>query len=495
MRLINVYTMEVANFPRQELPIYAILSHTWAKDEEELTFGELGAGKHTWQQKAGGNKVKRFCELMKQRGIQYTWVDTCCIDQSSSAEASEAINSMFRIYREAAICVAYLQDIAVSEWSNDTEMLSKSRWFTRGWTLQELIAPPEVWFYDQDWRIIGEKCSDLMLDILSKTTRICHSVLRDGGRIYDASIATRLSWAAGRQTSRVEDIAYCLLGICDVNMPIIYGEGPSAFRRLQEEFIRSSDDTSIFAWTSSGCEETRGLLAKSPDEFLLFSEASFYPKPFMLAYEYTLTNKGLRVNNPALFREDSKSDMIWALMGQSQDKVTAEAFGISIREVNGIFVRTHPQKLLVPTGDFGPFFQVIYLKMHERRFDTSRISSVLHVSDLEMCRISNGYDYLGSLQTNVQALVPKDSGWLPHRNIEGLSLAGIHKSHTTPHKNGNRLLRPGYFPGVHDPDADIMSCIATSQVDENNTAMSDADSVSFCGPEEEDISVETRESS
>ncbi|KAK7993238.1 hypothetical protein PG989_006619 [Apiospora arundinis] len=251
MRLINVYTMQLETFPGQELPTkYAILSHTWAKDEEEVRFDEIGTRDLAWQKKSGGGKIKTFCELTKRLDIKYAWVDTCCIDTSSNAEVNETINAMFRLYHDATVCFVHLQGASKMEASDMTDLLSRSRWFTRGWTLQELIAPPKVWFYDQNWRIIGEKSSDLLLSSLSRITRIYRDVLQDGSRVSKVSIGTRLSWAAGRQTSRIEDIAYSLLGICGVTMPIFYGEGISAFHRLLREIIRSSNDTSILAWIS-----------------------------------------------------------------------------------------------------------------------------------------------------------------------------------------------------------------------------------------------------
>ncbi|RYP01527.1 hypothetical protein DL764_006193 [Monosporascus ibericus] len=168
----------------------------------------------------------------------------CCIDKASSAELTEAINSMFRWYRNAEICYAYLSDIPSAKRIH--QKLERSRWFTRGWTLQELIAPAEVVFYSMDWDHVGTK-SELSASI-SSITKIDASFL-DSKNLMSASVAQRMSWAAHRETSRPEDIAYCLLGIFDINMPLIYGEGMKAFQRLQEEIIESYPmDYSFFAW-------------------------------------------------------------------------------------------------------------------------------------------------------------------------------------------------------------------------------------------------------
>lgn len=166
---------------------------------------------------------------------------SCCIDKTSTAELSEAINSMFRWYRNAAVCYAYLADV------EEISQLADSRWLTRGWTLQELVAPKDLRFYTTDWKYLGSKGDPQLLDSLSRATHIERSVLSTG-QFENVTIAKRMSWAAGRETTRVEDSAYCLLGIFDVNMPLLYGEGRKAFRRLQEEILKVSDDHTLFAW-------------------------------------------------------------------------------------------------------------------------------------------------------------------------------------------------------------------------------------------------------
>jgi len=153
---------------------------------------------------------------------------------------------MFRWYKNAEVCYVYLPDVV---WCEDisimSERLSRSRWFTRGWTLQELIAPLKVEFYATDWRKIATK--DELCGLLSSITSIDEHILR-GGRLDDVSVARRMSWASCRKTSRIEDIAYSLLGIFDVNIPLIYGEGSKAFQRLQKAIMNASYDQSLFAW-------------------------------------------------------------------------------------------------------------------------------------------------------------------------------------------------------------------------------------------------------
>lgn len=151
---------------------------------------------------------------------------------------------MFRWYGDAELCYAYLSDVDVLE--NPcaaTSSFRKSRWFTRGWTLQELIAPGVVYFYDAHWRQIGAR--DTLLNPIVEATGI-HPEYFTTGDLSRFSAAQKMSWAANRRTTRIEDEAYCLLGLFDINMPLLYGEGNRAFARLQEEILHQSEDDSLF---------------------------------------------------------------------------------------------------------------------------------------------------------------------------------------------------------------------------------------------------------
>ncbi|KAE8131019.1 ankyrin repeat-containing domain protein [Aspergillus pseudotamarii] len=260
MRLLKTTKSEVGAFEielftddqLQYLP-YAILSHTWGPDEVTLQNINEPVVK-SWK---GYKKIEECCSMAHEMGYEYVWIDTCCIDKTSSAELSEAINSMFVWYQEARVCYAYLYDVPSTPFE-------ESRWFTRGWTLQELIAPQVVIFFNRDWEQLGNKTS--LGRRISQRTRIPESILSGEKDLDTCSTAQRMSWAAERQTTRVEDRAYCLMGLFGVNMPLIYGERESAFIRLQEEILRISEDHSLFAWKSS---DTRaGLLATSPAAFI-----------------------------------------------------------------------------------------------------------------------------------------------------------------------------------------------------------------------------------
>ncbi|KDR70038.1 hypothetical protein GALMADRAFT_32739, partial [Galerina marginata CBS 339.88] len=241
MRLLDVHQLKFKFFDDTKRPPYAILSHTWGDDEVTLQDFETPAATSM----AGYAKIKNCFELAIQDGFKYVWIDTCCIDKTSSSELSEAINSMYQWYKSAVVCYVYLFDIQAGD--DQGLPLSKSRWFRRGWTLQELIAPNTLIFYDRTWTEIGTKFS--LQEDISKITGIPREALAFK-LLSDFSIAQRMSWAAMRETSRVEDTAYCLMGIFDVNMPTLYGEGQRAFFRLQQEIMKSSDDHSLFVWAA-----------------------------------------------------------------------------------------------------------------------------------------------------------------------------------------------------------------------------------------------------
>ncbi|TFB00306.1 hypothetical protein CCMA1212_007939 [Trichoderma ghanense] len=252
MRLLNTSTLEPQEFDYGNIPPYAILSHRWGK--EEMTLQDLERGVTN---KEGFTKIQQCCERAKSDGFDYAWIDTCCINKTSSAELSEAINSMYLWYYQADRCYAYLSDVP---WKCS---IGESEWFTRGWTLQELLAPSEVHFVDVHWKDLGTRTG--LQETISECTGIPINILSGEDDLESASIAMRMSWAAKRKTQRLEDRAYCLMGIFGINMPLLYGEGERAFIRLQEEIMRVSDDQSLFAWRSF--DARGGLLATSPEAF------------------------------------------------------------------------------------------------------------------------------------------------------------------------------------------------------------------------------------
>ncbi|OBT66967.1 hypothetical protein VE03_04219 [Pseudogymnoascus sp. 23342-1-I1] len=235
---------------KEELPRYAILSHTWQLDNEsEVSFEDMTQGNSST--KPDGYAKIRFCgEQAAKDGLEYFWMDTCCINKNSSAEVQEAITTMFSWYRNATRCYAYLSDVSISQAESGgmskhppvnlwESAFRRSRWFTRGWTLQELLAPESVEFFSREGIRLGDKTS--LMIVIYEITGIPGGALQ-GDALGKFSVEERLSWAANRQTKRREDKAYCLLGIFNVFMPLLYGEEDYALQRLQQEIDKKHTD-------------------------------------------------------------------------------------------------------------------------------------------------------------------------------------------------------------------------------------------------------------
>lgn len=293
----------------KQAPPYAALSHQWGK--EEVTFQDMHSKRA--KGKEGYSKIHQTCRQAAEDGLRYVWVDTCCIDKTSSAELSEAINSMYQWYADAKVCYVHLGDIQLSAVRLEMTFLARSAWFTRGWTLQELIAPNNVVFFVQDWTSIGTK-HDLSSTI-STITGIDEEILMGTKRPQETSIARRMSWASHRETTRKEDIAYCLLGLFDVSIPLLYGEGDKAFFRLQEEIMKNSDDQTLFAWHACSPKDVQdivhldlkpvsGLLALSPAQFADSADIVPY-RNWKKSTTYSMTNQGLRIELPVYTVEKS----------------------------------------------------------------------------------------------------------------------------------------------------------------------------------------------
>ncbi|KAF2822886.1 HET-domain-containing protein [Ophiobolus disseminans] len=227
-----------------ERPRYGILSHRWR--EEEVLFTDMSSERSDTQAKRGYHKLEACCDIAFRYGLRYLWCDTCCIDKSSSAELSEAINSMYEYYARADLCIAYLDDI--EDDAHSDSYLNRATWFTRGWTLQELIAPAHIEFFSQGWKPLGTKAT--LSRQISVACGISVKVLT-GTSLEGTYVSEKMSWAARRITTRPEDQAYSLMGLFSVHMPPLYGEGAeSAFRRLQLEILHTTTDHTLFAWDS-----------------------------------------------------------------------------------------------------------------------------------------------------------------------------------------------------------------------------------------------------
>ena len=253
MRLINTRTGEFALFGDPREVRYAILSHVWSADGPEQTYertcqiladtpvGTIPLSRYS-------EKIQRFCEVALKDGFEWGWVDSSCIDKTSSSELSEAINSMYDWYRYSGTCYSLLHDLHDIDTSDPAfcDEFGSSKWFTRGWTLQELLAPSVLLFLSSTWRVIGSKYT--LASIVESVTDIDTSVLTFEQPLEAISVARKMSWAASRTTTRVEDEAYSLMGIFGVTISVSYGEGRYAFIRLQEEIVKHYPDQTIFAW-------------------------------------------------------------------------------------------------------------------------------------------------------------------------------------------------------------------------------------------------------
>ncbi|KAF4869066.1 Vegetative incompatibility protein HET-E-1 [Colletotrichum siamense] len=311
MRLIDVNSFKLQEFSGSDIPPYAILSHTWG--DAEVSFQE-------WQdlqeasRKAGYSKIYGACQQAKADGLEWLWVDTNCIDKTSSAELSEAINSMFQWYAQSQICYAYLVDVPTGTTNNESdqdalmERFRESRWFTRGWTLQELLAPTSVVFYAYDWTSIGSRETSLC-DEIYRATGIDRGYLINDGTMSPLSTdaSTKMFWLSKREVTREEDLAYCMLGLFDINMSLLYGEGMKAFTRLQDEIVKSDNDHTIFCWEwiySITPMNWSSFLAPSP---LAFRNSHRFRRRDPNLDEtgglstYQMTNAGLSIKLPMLY--------------------------------------------------------------------------------------------------------------------------------------------------------------------------------------------------
>jgi hypothetical protein len=272
MYLLNTSTLRLERFQGESRkPKYAILSHRWGKDEDEATFQDVNNGTHL--RKQGWKKITSACGVARAQGHKYLWADTCCINKipENNKEQTDAINSMYKWYGASEVCYAYLEDVVDV---NNTDELKKSQWFERGWTLQEMLAPEELIFFSQDWKISVDRFD--IPDIMSTVAGVV------GGQAafwflgeHTYTIDDVMSWASRRKTTKPEDAAYSLIGLLKLeeSFKISFGEGGAkAFVRLQEQLMQQesySGDMTIFNWTSGedGSVPHRSMFATSPKAF------------------------------------------------------------------------------------------------------------------------------------------------------------------------------------------------------------------------------------
>ncbi|KAN0084025.1 Heterokaryon incompatibility protein (HET) domain containing protein [Tylopilus felleus] len=233
----------------QEIVRYVVLSHRWDAIAGEPTFQDVSGRRRRYA--ARSNKLAQFCKTAKDMGFKLVWVDTCCIDKTNASELSEAIHSMYKWYANAYLCIVYLaESISCADWAEDS-------WFTRGWTLQELLAPKRVKFYNKNWRLFmppgidDDRQSDDVIRLLENVTGISKTVLTadNSHGVEGHTFWEIMSWASKRQTTRIEDRAYCLIGLFRISLTIAYGEGQRAFSRLVEAISAKNPSWDVFAWS------------------------------------------------------------------------------------------------------------------------------------------------------------------------------------------------------------------------------------------------------
>lgn len=345
---------------------YAILSHRW--EDGEVSYDDMPSpAAHTMK---GYAKIREFCAIARLKGYEYAWVDTCCINKKDFTEFNEAINSMFSWYRKSDLCMVYLSDFLNQREMNresPKSQLSRSKWFTRGWTLQELIAPARVEFFDAQWRYFGNKRN--LASIISYITGISEALLNGQRELRSYSCAQKMSWAAQRETSKPEDRAYSLLGLFDITLPMIYdGDGAHAFRRLQEEIIKNSTDQSIFAWVQYGpspfwyrghsiIDKQCSILAPSPDCFQFSSHIVPYDRKD--TDPYYINNVGLSITRDVR-KVISLGDMVLLEVSLScYDKISHQRVSITVVGSKAFYKSAieEPPPQYVPSSEYPTYIQ------------------------------------------------------------------------------------------------------------------------------------------
>ncbi|OJA10967.1 hypothetical protein AZE42_08488 [Rhizopogon vesiculosus] len=279
--------LEMRYFPPNTVK-YAILSHRWL-DEGEPTYEGMKSGIAAGP---GYEKLKKFCEEAQAYGVELAWSDTCCIDKSSSTELDESIRSMFRWYENSEICIIHLAQ------SETVEDIMNDGWMKRGWTLQELLAPRKIKLFSSHWLPMTDDRNDKSYEgtRVMKTLERATGIPLDDICIYVSGsfgVDRRMAWAARRKTTRVEDVAYSLMGIFNVSLQIAYGEGGDrAFCRLIEAIMQSGNP-SVLNWTGQAASHPSfsRAIPKSPQSY----EGLTLRFPNVCQLEMTMTSLGLRV--------------------------------------------------------------------------------------------------------------------------------------------------------------------------------------------------------
>ncbi|GIZ44073.1 hypothetical protein CKM354_000728200 [Cercospora kikuchii] len=429
MRLIHTTFIAFCEFEGDHVPDYAIVSHRWASNEVSFQIFLDTAVKD--RVGTGWTKIIQGCRMARARRIRWLWIDTCCIDKRSSAELTESVNAMFRYYQQARQCFVFLPDVHAcpADTAELKAQVSKSVWFTRGWTLQELLASTIATFYNSDFKLIGLKARDSSFcRTVSLITGVSLAYLHDPSVIGSASVAERMRWASLRRTTRVEDIAYCLLGLFGVNMPLLYGEETKAFMRLQIEILRKTEDESIFAWHTA-TRGWKGLLAPSPASFA--GTRVVEVREIHKRTPSSMTNKGLQLSLALQWVPRERTTILLPLncVALPDDGNTAEVidYQIAIRIQVTSTLDAHNSGLRVLEGE------VLSGSSHERKLIFRHISN-------RMCTF--GYTKAGRTTTKMRY----DANWINHASGNWSAYGCANVVGIFPRASaGNGMTLPVYF--------------------------------------------------
>ncbi|KAF5590989.1 beta transducin [Fusarium pseudocircinatum] len=385
MRLLQTKSHEL--FEASDIPVpfpsYAILSHTWISSKDEITYQDMktrtGDIKNNVYKQMGWSKLKNYCDRASEDGWEWAWMDTCCIDKTNPADTQEAINAMFRWYQRAGVCYAYLDDVDFAKASQmpfpgDTDIariVNSSRvalrdefigakWFTRGWTLQELLAPHYLMFVDKEWRHMGTRETWALEIEKASNIEARHLNAFKPTDFTSCSIAMRFSWASGRETTVEEDESYSLLGLFGISLPLIYGEGGrQAFNRLQRQLIHVYPDDSVFAWKGSEPDPKPrwGILARSVKDFWDASKVT----EGQYGNAYSMTNRGLEITSKCWRQRSNPDGVIVRLncrIGAASDLENKET-GIHLTHdaVADVYYRTRIHELCIGQLDLRDWYE------------------------------------------------------------------------------------------------------------------------------------------
>lgn len=449
MRLIHIPTMKLEQFYGDDIPRYYILSHTWG--DGEITYDDFAKGNYGYR--PSFYKLNGFLRKITEgkRGVNYAWIDTCCINKDSSAELTEAINSMYDWYRKAEVCIVYLSDVVIGSMPLNNDSIAKSRWFTRAWTLQELLAPQILWFFDRNWQLVSRffrftthQQTSGFGQALETATGIPAQYLLSSSDLNLASIAQRMSWAANRQATRLEDIAYSLMGIFGINIPLLYGEGENAFLRLQEEIIRNSSDESIFAWgLEQPCNQysrlNNSILARSPADFANCGRVRKFLFPAEDPRRYSMTNMGLECSFRSFSRNNGSADYPFILAQLNcgiQHATIGKFLAIAIPLCRGSSRIEYNRYYSAKVTAVSP--ESFYSKPGERRYISRDVPRVYIFSNLGLRVTDNLHPKVYNNYPPQWVLEPWNEKWFFRRVEDGL-----------PEKtNENIIVHLGMFSGL-----------------------------------------------